>query len=848
MPAHPQYSFDGFRLIAAQRLLLSGGRAVKLGSRAFDLLHALVVHRERVVAKHELLDWVWPGQDVGEANLAVHVMALRKLLGPGAIATVPGRGYRFTRPVAVVEPEVAGTGDEAVPHGQLPARPDGSQEELLGRAADAALLEHLLERHALVSVVGPGGVGKTRLAQHVGLRLQGRAGGGPWWVELAALSGGALVAVSAARVLHVALPAQRSAVDAVAGALRASPGLLILDNGEHVADGVAALAAAVLRQAPGARLLVTSQEPLGVPAEQVMRLRPLALPQDDTVAGARDSGAVALFEARARRQVPLFRVQAENRACVVEICRRLDGMPLAIELAAARLPLLGLEGLRARLDARLQFLTGHRAGDVARSLPRHEALRATLDWSHGLLDAAEQRLLRRLAVFAGGFTLQAAQLAAQDDAMDEWAVLRTLGSLVDKSMVVSDNGEAPRFRLLESTRLYALERLDAAGEHALQQERHARAMEQLLRVPADDHRLWRTPPPALPALADEIDNARAALEWAQTCADDALVIPLAAGASHVFLAASLNAEYLQRVLPLGPRAEAAALPPPALGLFWARIALAAARSAHPAGLDAALRAAAVYRALGDAGRLYDALTWTLAIASRHAGAPEMQAVVDEAVRLEQPGWPPALRSSFQWARHRWLLAQGRAEEALACAQRQAELLAEAGLWATHVAVGANVADCELSLGHLDRAEALARGALQALDEAGIDDNLVGHVLDMLMVALTLQRRAKEAVEVGRRARRLLQREGDEARLLDTLALNATTLGRWPTAARIAGAADAALSASGERRWPASAARRQQLEQALSTALAPEDRARLLAEGAALGTDQALGLAFADGAV
>jgi predicted ATPase/DNA-binding winged helix-turn-helix (wHTH) protein len=829
MSAVSVYAFGAFRLVPDQRLLVCDGAPVKLGSRAFDLLLALVERHERVVPKQELLDLVWPHEDIGEANLAVHVMALRKLLGRTAIATVPGRGYRFTLPLAA-----AGSGEATAPplsssRHNLPARSD----ELLGRATEVRTLLDLVARHPLVCVIGPGGVGKTRLAQHVAARLRERFAAGVWWIELAPLSDASMVAAAVAQVLRVSHAPQRDAVAAVASVLRASPALLVLDNGEHVVEGIVALASALRQHAPEAQLLVTSQEPLRLPSEQVMRLEPLDLPIDDSLEGARHSGAVGLFEARARLVAPGFELQSTNRAAVVEICSRLDGIPLAIELAAARLPLLGLEGLRLRLGERLKVLASH----ARAHLPRHQTLRATLDWSHGLLDESEQRLLRRLGVFAGGFTLVAAQQVAQDETLDEWGVLESLGGLVDRSIVVSDGQPVPRFRLLETTRLYALERLTAAEEQASLREAHARTMDRLLRVERDDERLWRTPPAAVPSLVAELDNTRAALDWAQTCTDDALAISLAAGASHVFLTASLNAEYLQRVLPFRARALSS-LPPRTVGLFWARIALACSRNAHPAGLEAALNAAQVYRAIAEPGRLYDALTWALAIGSRHGRGLEAQGLVEEAERLEQPDWPPALRSSYQWAKYRWLQSQGRAEEALQCASAQAELLAQAGNWATHVAVGANVADCELSLGRLEHAEALARRSLDALDAMGIDENLVGHVMDMLMVALALQGRADEALVVARRALRLLLREGDELRLLDTLALNATTGGHWADAARIAGHVEAAMAATGERRWPSAQRRRQQLERRLEAALGAEAMARHMAEGHALTREEA----------
>ena len=571
-----------------------------------------------------------------------------------------------------------------------------------------------------------------------------------------------------------------------------------------------------------------------------MRLEPLSLPDADGLDAARRSGAVTLFEARARHLDARFVLDADSCRTVVDVCRQLDGVPLAIELAAARLPLLGLSGLQARLDERLHVLTQHRRGSVA----RHQTLRAALEWSHALLGEAEQRVLRRLAVFVGGFTLQTAQRLAQDARTSDWQVFEILGELVEKSLVVAEGESNRRFCLLESPRRYALERLQEAGELEAMRERHARALDAALTVPREDERRWRTPPAAPDVLASEVPNLRAALDWVKASPDDILAVSLAAGASHAFLAASLNLEYLNRVLPLRHRVTDG-LPEPLVGLFWARIALASSNSAHPAGFDAAQKAADIYRRIGDPGRLYDALTWSIAIGSRQGHVDVLRPLVEEAASIEQSAWMPAARSSFQWAKHRWLLLQGRPAEALVSAQAQADLLAQAGHWATHVASGANVADCELALGHLERAEALARDGLRALSAMGIDDNIVGHVLDMWMVALTLLGRHQEALEAGHRARRLLEREGDDLRLLDTLALNATTVGRWIEAAQVAGHADAATAHRGETRWPGSEARRQQLQRRLSQALGPTTLERHLALGAGLPREQAFALAFGD---
>jgi predicted ATPase/DNA-binding winged helix-turn-helix (wHTH) protein len=836
MSSQPELHFGRFRLLPARRLLMADEQPVKLGSRAFDLLCALVQQRDRVLTKQQLLDAVWPNQVVEEANLAVQVLALRKILGPGAIATQAGRGYRFAWPATErLEADL----DRVQPR-RPPTNLPGRVETLLGRASEHTALQAMLVTGAHVTLVGSGGVGKTHLAQHVAHSLLNRFAEGVWWLELAPLSDPALVASAVARVLHTSATAERTAEAAVAARLGSGPTLLVLDNAEHVLDGVAPLVTLLRQQAPQATLLVTSQEPLRTRGEKVMRLSPLSLPVDDSLQSAELSGAVALFTARAQAVQAVFRLDQDTRAAVVDICRKLDGIALALEMAAARLPLLGLDGVRQRLDERFQVLTQH---DRA-SLPRHRTLRAALEWSHGLLVPVEQVLLRHMAVFGGGFTLDAAQWVAKDVQTDSSSVIHLLGGLVDKSLVVRDDAPFPRYRLLETTRLYGLEQLSAAGELALALERHARAMDNLLKVPRPDARRWRTPPAPQAVLGAEVDNARAALGWAIGCNDEGLVISLAAGCSHVFLSAGLNAEYLARVLPLRARLTPTH-EPAAAGLFWARIALACSRNAHPAGLEAALNAASIYRALGDAERLYDALTWAIAIGARQSPEQPLQALVDEALALEQADWPPAARSSLQWAIHRWLQLQGLPQQALRCAEAQAELLAQEGSWITHVAWGANVADCELALGNTQRAERLARAALDALEEQGIDENIVGHVMDVLMISLTLQGRQQEAVAVGRRARRLLDREGDDLRLLDTLAMNATTGARWLAAAQVAGHADACVVQRGESRWPAGQARRAQLQAKLLAELSSAELQVHLKRGADISRDQAFALAFGD---
>jgi len=506
------YRFHQYRLLPGQRRLLEGERPVKLGSRAFDMLLALVERRERVVDKHELMDLVWPRLVVEENNLQVQVLALRKLLGHGAISTVPGRGYRFTLPVIV-------DGEAARPPGVSSSAPAATgtaragnlppqSPQLFGRDDDLVTLNGLIEQHGLVTVAGAGGIGKTVLAQGVARQQQAQHDGGVWWVELAALSDPALVPSSVARALGLILDGTKDPTQAVLEALRGRAALLVLDNAEHLLDSVAGLVSA-LRLETGVRLLVTSQEVLHALDEQVFRLGPLAVPEGDELAQVQASGAVALFVARARAANPRFLLTEDNRAAVADICRRLDGIPLAIELAAARVPLLGVQGIRQRLDERFRVLT---AGARA-VLRRHQTLRAALEWSHGLLTAEEQVVFRRLGVFAGGFTLEAAQAVAADERIDIWDLLEHLGGLVDKSLVVAEGDPVPRYRLLETTRLYALERLAESGETEAVLRRHAEHALELAEAFDAETVGQGQAARALDRLDQERDNLLHALAW-----------------------------------------------------------------------------------------------------------------------------------------------------------------------------------------------------------------------------------------------------------------------------------------------------------------------------------------------
>ena len=471
----PAISFGPYRLLAAQRLLLEGDKPVRLGSRAFDILTALVERAGEVVSKEELIARAWPATFVEEANLKIQVSALRRALGDGQgdnryVATVVGRGYNFVAPIRKEEPSRASPSPTIAPAAlhNLPF----ATTRMIGREEIVTTLVTQLSHRRLVTVVGPGGIGKTTVGLAVAERMIGAYEHGVWLVDLAPLRDPGLVPSAVATVLGLEIRTEDPLPGLVA-ALRDSRMLLLLDNCEHVIDAAAGLAAAVLSGTSGVNILATSREPLWVQGERVHRLGPLNSPEPSprlTATEAAAFPAVQLFVERVTAIVEDFALTDANAPLVVEICRRLDGLPLAIEFAAPRVEALGVEGLAARLDDSLRLLGTQRRT----AMPRHRTMRAVIDWSYGLLSQDEQRSFRALGMFAGGFTAEAAAAVAMDAATTGADAIDRLADLVAKSLVVADvSGTKPRFRLLDTTRAYAIEKLDESGERERIARRHA---------------------------------------------------------------------------------------------------------------------------------------------------------------------------------------------------------------------------------------------------------------------------------------------------------------------------------------------------------------------------------------
>jgi len=473
--AERTFAFGSFRLIPSRRLLLDGDRPVHLGSRAMEILIALVERPGELVSKEKLMARVWPSTHVVEGNVKFQVAALRRVLGDGRdgrryMETSAGQGYRFVAAVTVRN-NVATVGsppDVLTVRHNLP----GQVTRLIGRSDLVARFVSQLPRQRLLTVVGPGGMGKTSVAVAVAEQLIGTYEDGVWLVDLARLADPALLSSTVAAAVGVDVNPEEPLASLVAS-LCDKRMLIVLDNCVHLIDAVATVVAAILRSTSGVHILATSREALRVKGEHVHRLGPLESPPASARLKAAEAlrfPAVQLFVEQAAESIGEFKLRDEDASVVGEICRKLDGIPLAIEFAAARAGVLGVRGLAARLEDRLGVLTSGRRTAVG----RHKTMRAALDWSYDLLTASEQTIFRRLAIFADGFTLAAAAAVAGDANHSGAEIIELVLELAAKSLIAADVDDAePRFRLLETTRAYALEKLAESGEREALARRHA---------------------------------------------------------------------------------------------------------------------------------------------------------------------------------------------------------------------------------------------------------------------------------------------------------------------------------------------------------------------------------------
>jgi predicted ATPase/DNA-binding winged helix-turn-helix (wHTH) protein len=502
---HRKLRFGPFELSIGERVLRRDGQALPLGGRALDVLIYLADRPGEVIAKQELIDRVWSDVTVEEGSLRVHVAAIRKAIGDGQfgnryIANIKGRGYSFVGTVVPLSGKFRH-------QGRLPVRPI----TMVGRETVVSEVSHKLRNERFVTLLGPGGIGKTTIALAVGRAVAKEFGGEVYLVDLESLIDSRHVAGAVATSLGLALKSKDPGLELV-DLVRSRRLLIILDSCEHVIEAVALLAEQLYQETEQIYLLTTSRELLKVEGEHSCRVLPLEFPPDgseQTANAVLRYTAVQLFVRCVAARAGSVLLTDEEAPFVAEMCRKLDGMPLAIELAAGQVAALGLKNTVSRLVSRPELLKlSHRT-----TVPRHRTLKATLDWSYDLLSDAERIVFRRIAPFVGHFTLEGARFVAGKLGEDTGEIFDAIVGLVEKSLIVTrlDDGQQ-RYRLLDTTRAYALGKLQEHDELDEISGRHAKYVAEF---PEPQGEMM----PALPrarrtaAYSDRLSSIRAALEW-----------------------------------------------------------------------------------------------------------------------------------------------------------------------------------------------------------------------------------------------------------------------------------------------------------------------------------------------
>ena len=821
--------FPGWEVRPIERLLLVAGAPVAVGSRAFDVLLALIAGQGAAVRKSALLDAAWPGLVVEENNISVQVAALRKVLGAATISTVPGIGYRLSTPVQD-ECDGSATAPRSAASPSLPAAAVArAAAGLLGRDEDLAWLLRRVGHVPLVSVVGTGGVGKTALARSLFASVPA-SGDDLHWIDLAPLRDGRQIAPLLSKALGIELDEFAHARDEMFSALSHARALIAVDNCEHLRIDVADLIDEAIRRAPAVRWLVTSQVPLHVAGEVVYRLGPLPMPRGDCgVAEAATCGALELLRERVTAADRHFVLTDANIRTAVDLCRKLDGLPLAIEMAATRVANLGLERVHQQLGARLRLPSSTR-GHAA----RHHTLRSTFDWSFGLLAHDEQTAFLCLQPFLGGVCDDLAQrmLVGASAAADEWSAGELLGTLVDKSLLHRD-GDAPgRFLMLESARDYAREVLEERGEMDQIRRLHAQAVAGWIGTAAEDAgRLgdheW------IERYEPERHNVRVALAWAGEKREPDLLALLVTALALIdtfvqstseVVRCDIPMEVLDRAAP-GLRANAC------LETSWAHYM----DGSREFGTELALRALDDFRATGDDAGVYRALAQLIRL---YESRPDKLAEAREAWRslqaIDERRVP--LRSRLACA----ISAGFRYENTVTVKD-----LAELEQLALHAGFDALASVCRVQMTDRllveHRFEEALTVAEQALGHAELRPRARGFILTNQALALVRLDRESEARAPARQALRTLPSASYV--LVDTFALAAARRGRFVDAAVMAGYGAKVRRDRDELPDPAEAEAIEETLSLLRTALSPGRLAELMQVGAAMDFDGVLAMAL-----
>jgi len=693
----------------------------------------------------------------------------------------------------------------------------------VGREAELAEITALIDQHRLVTLVGSGGVGKTRLSLHVAADRIDDFRDGVWFVELAPLAISDFIPTTVASALGIRLPSEGDLVENLARALKGKELLLVIDNCEHLVEPAAHVISAILHKAPRVKVLASSRQALGVSGEATYHVPTLDLPT-----------GVALFVERARAASSTFALTDENAPTVGEICKRLDGIPLAIELAAARVKVLSIPNLAARLNERFKILTGGSRS----ALPRQKTLSALIDWSYDLLTPQEQLLFNRVGIFAGGFRLDAATAVCSGDGVDEIDIFDLLSSLTDKSLVVADtSGEHERYRLLESTAAYALDKLGAAGESDALARRHAEYFrDQAL---AADERYGTSSTAAFIADMElELDNDRSALEWALTRGNDAVVGGAIAGAlSGLWVNAGLGVEGRYWISLALERVNDAEQPQIAGRLWNALSHLSYGQRKH----DAAQRAMQLYESVGDVRRTARA-QYSLAFALLQMGRlDEAKATNEQALATARAGEDPLNLASCLTQHGSIQLNRGEVREARQLYAQALAICKALGNESEIAVVLSNLAELEFADGHPERA---LRPVSEALEIYLRGKNAASIALCHInsaayRTALGELSGARDSAREGLRLARQARFERQIAIALQHLTLLAGLGGDAQRCAQLLGYVDAQYTALGMQREGTEQWGYDKLMGALRETLSADEVAQLAAGGAAWSEDHAV---------
>lgn len=841
------FRFDRFELRCDERQLLRDGRPLTIGSRAFDLLVALVERRDRLARKDELLAVAWRGLVVEEGNLMVQVSALRKLLGAAAIVTVTGHGYRFALETQAEPAPSSAATDVATAtaatttgtttatdttHGGGPGDPDATGspppqpsrgnlprrlEPLYGRQADIEQVVALCRRRPLVTLCGAGGLGKTRLAAVVARELADAHPDGVWIIELADIRQPGLIASTLAQRLGIQLPSPEPDALALASALGDRRAMLVLDNCEHVLAAVADLAASLVSHAPALRILATSQEPLKVAGEYLYRLAPLAVPLPGRACHAEDFGAIRLFVERVRAQRPDIVFSEADLRDAVAICRHLDGIALAIELAAARVPLLGIAGVRARLTGDLSLLS-----ETSPLTPlRHQTMEAALQWSHSLLAAPTQVALRRLGIFTGGFSFEGAARVTRDSPGEDSGVLDELAVLVDRSLLLVEQGSRrPRYRMLEPMRAFALQQLEAAGETDAWKRRHALAMLDICRLAIserDSAWLWA-----------ELNNARVALAWAlETPGEGRIAVRLATDMAVVLATAGHVPEAinnLERVGALLDQCDDEAT----VARYWQWLGRFGIEGRRPTALciEALRRAAAIFERLGNTRHIHACRRMTAEALMRSGNLDGARFELALAEALENPGSPVADRMRRLRVAGLIADADGRSDEALRLIQHALDIAEAYDIQRYCLMLTADLGWVQLRSGRFEAATACLLALLDRIEPGSREGLTRAHALAGLIVALLAIDSIDEAVRLAPTAIDALRGCGTLLARGDVFGWLLAAIGHPEVATQLIGAADALRESVGVSPDRVDDLARRSARDLIDASLSEADQARL----------------------